>query len=410
MGLLSELTKEFNIPKIEENQKVWFFRTKAGRYYHDFRINNYIALGWDLISPELIKDKEKSKESKKEAIEKLYPDEKRPGLIYGQMDTFYNKMKKGDFIIIPSAGGRKISIGKMGDFSEEVHHQYEAEDYPKCEYHHKRLVEWIKTVDSWQDIYLFKAIRAQQTISDITEVSALVFRNLFPIYVSGNTIHLMLQKETNNELNAFSNVEMLMGIFEILEETAELYRRDSFKKDVSLKTAVGSPGFWELILPGTPVAFVAICFFRGIIGKEKAPDGSTATGLMALASKINEFINDYHNRKKVDAETALINAEIEQKKAETVKTLAEAEKIRIDIEVTKRQLLDDGSVGNIKYDQIAFLESGKTTIQEEEEQEKLTIPENEEMIKKIEKIISSGEKVCVAAAGNGIKFDNRKIG
>ena len=201
-------------------------------------------MGWDLVSPELIQDKEKSKDSKKEAIEKLYPDEKRPGLIYGQMDTFYNKMKKGDFIIIPSAGGRKISIGKIGDFSEEIYHQNETEDYPKCEYHHKRLVEWIKTVDSWQDIYLFKAIRAQQTISDITEVSALVFRNLFPVYVSGNTIHLMLQKETDNELNAFSNVEMLMGIFEILEETAELYKRDSFKKE---RAAKAEQLLWEFL-------------------------------------------------------------------------------------------------------------------------------------------------------------------
>ena len=63
MGLLSELTGEFNVPKIEENQKVWFFRTKAGRYYHDFLVNKYIALGWDLVSPELIQDKEKSKDS-----------------------------------------------------------------------------------------------------------------------------------------------------------------------------------------------------------------------------------------------------------------------------------------------------------------------------------------------------------
>ena len=409
MDLLTTISNEFDVPKIEDNQKIWFFRTKAGQYYHDFQINSFIGLGWDLISPEMIRDESTTRERKKEIIENLYPDEKRPGLILGQMETFYNQMKEGDFIVIPSAGGKQIAIGAIGEFCNEIEHKIDLEDYPKCEYQHKRFVTWLKKVDAWQDIYLFKALRAQQTISDITNEAALVLRNLFPIYVSEDTVHFMLQKPTNEDYNALENVEMIMCMLNIVEEVAKLYGMEDFKKDISLKTAVGSPGFLEVILPGTPVAVFVVCLLRYIIGKEKSPDGSVTTGILALITKINELLNDYHNRKKTDAEVAQIVATTRLTDAQTQKTLAEVEMIRVGIEAQKSQSTEAGFETKIKYEQIAFLESGKTTIQVKEEQEQLSIPHMEQVGNQIDNIIANGEKLCEAAANNGISFDGKKI-
>ena len=97
--------------------------------------------------------KRQTYDSKKEKIEGLYPDEKRPGLILGQMDTFYNRMKENDLVVIPSSGGKQIAIGKIGSIVEKVCHKQQSDDYAKCDYSHKRSVEWLKVVDSWQDIY-----------------------------------------------------------------------------------------------------------------------------------------------------------------------------------------------------------------------------------------------------------------
>lgn len=69
MDLISLFAAEFNITVIEDEQKVWFFRTKAGRFYHDFHVNNFIGLGWEQVSPDLITDKSISYDSKKEKIE-----------------------------------------------------------------------------------------------------------------------------------------------------------------------------------------------------------------------------------------------------------------------------------------------------------------------------------------------------
>ena len=69
----------------------------------DFQLNGFIALGWDLVSSNLIVDPTIDKEKKKEQIETLYPVEKRPGLILAQMDVFYNLMQDGDIVVIPAS-------------------------------------------------------------------------------------------------------------------------------------------------------------------------------------------------------------------------------------------------------------------------------------------------------------------
>lgn len=76
MDLLTVFANEFQIPIIYSGHKVWFFRTNAGKYYTDFFCNKFIALGWDLISPKLITDKNISRESKREQISSAYPEEK----------------------------------------------------------------------------------------------------------------------------------------------------------------------------------------------------------------------------------------------------------------------------------------------------------------------------------------------
>lgn len=198
MELLSGTANELDIPLISQSQKVWFFRTKGGKYYYDFQYNNFIALGWDLILPEFILDAKIGKEAKKARIEHIYPNEKRPGLNLGQMNVFYNEMQAEDMVIIPNEGSKEILVGKIGDLVKNVNRQLSNEDYPQCSFQHKRSVEWIKKVDVWQDIYLFKALRAQQTISDVTEEATLVFRNLFPVYICNQELHLTLQKSNED--------------------------------------------------------------------------------------------------------------------------------------------------------------------------------------------------------------------
>lgn len=295
-------------------------------------------------------------------------------------------------MVIPAEGGKEISIGKLGDVQADVKHKVENEEYPLCTYMHKREVEWTKVADVSRDIYLFKALRAQQTISDISDCGELIFRNLFPVYISDDGIHLTMQKETSSNLNLSQNVELQYNCLAVMDAVASLYGKDEFKKDVTIKTAVGSPGFLELILPAMPVPLISIVFLiKYSIGKEKTESGS-ATGILALATKINELINDYHNRKITDAETYLIQMQAEKTKAETALIMAQTKEI------------------NVRIEQIAMTPSGKTTAQIEEESEKIAlIPESDAMLSATQ-ISDCSKKIISAASQSGIAFDGKKVG
>ena len=141
-----------------------------------------------------------------------------------------------------------------------------------------------------------------------------------------------------------------------------------------------------------PVSLISIVFLiKYAIGKEKTGSGS-ATGILALATKINELIDDYHNRKKTDAETYLIQMQAEKTKAETALIMAQAEEI------------------NVRTEQIAMTPSGKTTVQIEEENERIAlIPESNAMVSATQ-ISDCSKKIIKAASQSGITFDGKKVG
>ena len=43
-SLSNEIAKTFDIAVIDNNQRIWFFRTNGGAYYHDYCINNFIRI------------------------------------------------------------------------------------------------------------------------------------------------------------------------------------------------------------------------------------------------------------------------------------------------------------------------------------------------------------------------------
>ncbi len=407
MDLLTSIANEFNIPIIRKDQRIWFFRTKGGKFYYDFITNSFIALGWDLVPSSLITDAQKSRDAKKAAVEKLYPEEKRPGLIFGQMDVFYNRMNVGDLVLIPDEGTKTVAIGTIGDFAEDFQRESSDDEHARCAFLHRRTVAWKKEINAWQDVYLFKALRAQQTISDITDEATLIFRNLYPVYISGDSIHLTLQKQTADNLNLASNLDLLSNLVEITDVTAALYGKDSFKRELALKSAVGSPGFWEIILPRIPVSVLSVVYIINlIIGKTEGASGQKETGLMAIATKVNELINDHQKRKQISAETKQTEANTRLIEAQIDKTNAETQLI---ISQTARENAEARKL-EMENEQIKLLASGQTTEQARIEAEQLITPNAEATAECIRVIESCGCKICKAAKENGLSYDGEKIG
>ena len=237
----------------------------------------------------------------------------------------------------------------------------------------------------------------------------MVFRNLFPVYISGDSIHVTFQKATGQNLSLASNVDLLSNFMQITDATAGLYGKDSFKSELTMKTAVGSPGFLEIIMPNNPVAAISVgiilFMIRFFIGKERTADGASATGLLALVTKINELINDHKNRERIDAEIRQMEANTQLTEAQTTKTLAEAALVqsqtaKANAEVRRLEL---------ENEQIALVPSGKTTEQIRIEGEQLAVPNAEAIAECVHIIDCCGSRVCKAAKDNGLSFGGDKI-
>jgi len=362
---IEELGNIFNIPVASETQQVWFIRTSGGDYYDDFRLNKFVAIGWDKIPAEWIikkplfsvtDDEGKENETKpllplpekefKRRVTTLYPDETRPGLVYGQLNSFYNVMRAGDWIVIPSKSTQALTIGILGDI---LHDDIERtvvpdNDYENCAYTHKRTVAWLREIPASYDIYLQRSLRAQQTISNITDISGLVFRHLYPVYVVNNEVRVTFQKTTEGELNALSNIELISSVIDIADQIASLYKVEPFNKDFTMKTAVGSPGIIELIIPivksPAPLVLAAI-ILRVLFGKYDTEKG-ISTGLCNIFNGVNKLLNDRKERQLKDAEIRLKDAETQAKIAETGKTQAETEKLKAETKLLEKQLVEPG--------------------------------------------------------------------
>lgn len=320
------LANEFHIPIKDENQKIWMLRTESGKFYRDFTTNNYVALGWDKVPFSLIANKDTTNIFKKEQIQLLYPDESKPGLILSQLNTFYFKMKSEDLILIPSRSSERLFIGKLGDIITNVEHEESDEEYAKCEYLHKRSVEWIKDISPNVDVYLNKALRSHQAITDVSKYSGVFYRNVFPYYIDGVSLHITFKKQTDSSYSVLDSINLQSSVVKIFQSVSALYNVPDNSETYIIKTAVGSQGIIEFIVQNfNDSNIVAILFLLTALGGSVSKDSdgkiSFSIGVTGIIDKINSLVNDYKNRKMIDAE-------IKIKEAEARKIDAETEKIR----------------------------------------------------------------------------------
>lgn len=327
--LQSALIKEFEIPVRDSEQRIWMLRTESGRFYRDFTKNNYVALGWDKVPFSVINDKEIDEKSKKEKISVLYPDESKPGLILSQLKKFYFEMKSGDLILIPSELSKKLFMGTIGDVITSVDHIELEDEYDKCEYLHKRSVKWIKTISPNIDVYLNKALKSHQAVTDVTEYADLFYRNIFPYYIEENSIHLTFHKNTDSNFSVCDSIELQRTVIEIFKSISSMYdfpdNSDAFK----LKTAVGSPGIIEFIVQNFDsanivTAIMIFLVFGGNFSKDEDGKTSFSIGISSVIDRINSLLNDHKKReltdaqiRKSDAETQKILSDIKNEKAIT---------------------------------------------------------------------------------------------
>ncbi len=124
--------------------RYWVVRLgEGGKYVEEARIGNYVAIGWrELGDLTWLIDKNKTQEDLKESYREKYKEdsEAQVAIGHGQVWNFVRVMDIGDVVLVPHS--RRVLIGKItGNYT------YKANWGDRCDYSHRRTVEWIKEIE-----------------------------------------------------------------------------------------------------------------------------------------------------------------------------------------------------------------------------------------------------------------------
>ena len=256
---MKKIEKIFNIPEIKDNCRFWMIRTNDGEFYDEFVNNEFVAIGWNLMTKKDLRFgmNSTSQEFFKKKIEKEY-NQKRPQAAINKCIRFVNELKENDIAVI--IGRNRLSFVKLGSY-------YETESGPdavnkelnysenkgeifntECPYIKRRKIEIIKKISSVDELnpYLYKVIYTNMhSLSSLDRHSEFVLNSCYDSYIRGNNISVTFHIERESDIPALE----LTGF---INHTANLLSGGSTDRNISVKTNLHSPG--DVILQG--VGFV----------------------------------------------------------------------------------------------------------------------------------------------------------
>lgn len=298
------ICKLLDIPIVDENRKYWLVRTESGKYFEDFVFSNYIALGWDKIE-NIDNYSNLSEKERNEKISELYPEEKKPGAIYNQIVRFTYEMHAGDIVLIPSENSSEIAFGELIDdivFPYEKNNDFQDEVMRvECTYNRRRNVNWIKIVKrDMLDPYLYKLMCSHVAISDACGYSNYIDRTLSPLFVKGNSIHIIYDVTTKETIQATSIINFISSALSTVDVFNSVTNSNYDTNEINLKLNVQSPGPIEFIGYATGAglifSFLSLFFFGAKFNLELFGAIKFDVDTKGLLGTILDFVKE-NNRK-----------------------------------------------------------------------------------------------------------------
>ena len=330
--LLNELYAEVlsKLPRIDTSKNYWFFRANGGTYYHSFHIGNYIAIGWNFISLQDLK--ELSKDQVKRKLEEFDKNISNPGSAYNQMLKFANSIKIGDFVIVPSKAPNNLIVGKVVSepYTESEWRIDSESNY--CPYNKRIQVDWLGVIENKDiDSKLYKLVYSGHTISDANQYKKYINRGLYDAYIDGNrmSVTFKVQEEMNIDAFAYSTfLHKTLTMSQILQEGLDKHNEIILRTNVQSNGIIELLGNPEILCPIATVLTLSICgiYFGSAVKKHGGKlDVDVKSG--KLSSSINSEGDDALKKakaRKINADANKINADANKINAETILRLTEA--------------------------------------------------------------------------------------
>lgn len=257
--------------EIDTKRDYWFIRTEHGEFYDTFKENKFIALGWNEITVEEIKkslessdslrvriasisashEKERAKINKEEVDKNNIIDLRTPkgksksSMIINKLQNFYN-LKKGDVVVIPSAGSACFSFGIIEDNGIYV----DLDNTKDCTFRKRRKVRWVTHKDFDElDTIFFMLKKSMHAISSVKgELADHIDRVMNDLYYKDGYGHYVIRVKRKEDINAQDLFELGVDMISLLNIINETYDFKETINDTIVKINVQSDG--DFLLKG----------------------------------------------------------------------------------------------------------------------------------------------------------------
>ncbi len=309
---LNNILETFDIQKINEKRNYWLFRSSSNKYFKEFYLGNFIALGnhnidiYDKIDLNLILNFKKNNIIKKFRKYKLKDNDLNEVINY--LNIFVNQMKQGDIILFSNKYSNYIAFGELlEDVIYQIDENKSQNLYKKkrCYFRKRRKVKWYKCDQKNKlDLYLHKLLNSYYKITSANDYAHYIDRSLYDLFIKNDEAFIVFrvwQKENILATDVIRFIDNILNSIDIYNE----YFNDNLKKNkIDLKLNVQSPGPIEFsgdIYTCLIIALIIIGIFGGKFtfeftkDKQKAEIGTK--GLLGRLIEIFKLMNS--NDKKI---------------------------------------------------------------------------------------------------------------
>ena len=287
---LVEQVKEINV-----KTDYWFVRTDNGKYFETFYKNGFIAVGWNNVTIEELKNGNKDETVRKKIFkaEKLEVENpasksKVTGII-NKLNNFVN-LKKGDIIIIPSENSYSFAFGIVESSSVYIDNEKSFE----CDFYKRKKVKWLERKPlSELDPNFFRMKTSRHTISKIDDYSEFIDSVINSLYMKNDNTHFVLDIKTTDDINVVSLLSLIQNIQQLVNNINDDFELDEKINHNSIRLNLQSPGKIEFkLLVGKSLITLAT-----ILSLTCCKDGKQKSNIPKL-DKFIETHNDTINKIK----------------------------------------------------------------------------------------------------------------
>lgn len=245
--IVEELVKQ--VKEIPEKTDYWFVRTDYGQYFDTYYENGFIAIGWNNITLEELKNPNDDEKIRKKLLISEKLDSTKAGTkgtltgIINKLQSFVN-LKKGDIIVMPSRNSSRYAFGIVQST------QVDIDKGKDCDYYKRKKVKWVTVKNTSQlDPNFFTMRFTQHTISRIDDYSPFIDNVISSLYRKNNNTHFVLDIKTTKDINVNSLISLIDNIQILINQINKDFNLGEQIDNNSIRLHLQSPGQIEFKLP-----------------------------------------------------------------------------------------------------------------------------------------------------------------